>query len=417
MASSSGDLQDRSFKLGVYFKPTSPINKESLFAGRLMQTRDVVDTINQQGQHAVLYGERGVGKTSLANMIFPKLRVAGADKIAPQVNCMTDDRYADIWKRVFEEIQFIADRNDVVLGAGAEDMLREYTGPLASTISPDEVRKLLWDLGQNLLVVVILDEFDTLRDEPTRAMMSDTLKFLSDRAVPATIVLIGVADDVEDLISNHHSLERCLRQILMPRMSRQELEEIVQNGLSSVEMTIDPQAISEISQLSKGLPHYAHLLGLHAGRAALDNKSLCVTQEHVQLAVKTAIQKTQASIQASYCKAITSSRKEALFPQVLLACAIAETDDLGWFYARNVRAPLEKILGKEHKIEAFARHLHGFCEDTRGPVLRKDDSPARPRFRFANPLVQPYTLMRGLADRMISEEDLKAMQDRRDMLF
>lgn len=417
MPESKSELQDRSFKLGVFFKPTSPINKESLFAGRLAQTRDVVDTINQPGQHAVLYGERGVGKTSLANMILPKLRLPGGDKIAPLVNCMTEDSYSDIWKRVFEEIQFIADRSDIVLGTDAEDMLREYTGPLASIISPDEVRRLLWDLGQDLLVVVILDEFDTVRDESTRSMMSDTLKFLSDRAVPATIVLIGVADDVESLISNHESLERCMLQILMPRMSREELEEIVQKGLSSVGMTIQDTALREISQLSKGLPHYAHLLGLHAGRVALDAGSLNVTQNHVKEAVKAAIQKTQASIQTNYSKAITSSRKEALFPQVLLACAIAQTDDLGWFYPGNVRKPLEKILGRQYKIEAFGRHLHGFCEFSRGPVLRKDEESARPRFRFANPLVQPYTIMRGLAENMIKEEDLREIQDRKDMLF
>lgn len=417
MPESQGELRNRSFKLGIFFKPTSPINKESLFAGRIAQIRDVVDTINQSGQHAVLYGERGVGKTSLANMIFPKLQQPGGDKIAPLVNCMTEDSYADIWKRVFEEIQFIADRNDVMLGTNVEDLLREYTGPLGSVISPDEVRRLLWDLGQELLVVVILDEFDTVWDESTRSMMSDTLKFLSDRAVPATIVLIGVADDVESLINNHQSLERCMLQIRMPRMSREELEEIVKKGLSSVEMTIEDPALREISQLSKGLPHYAHLLGLHAGRAALDGGSLRVTQGHVQDAVKAAIQKTQASIQTDYSKAITSSRKEALFPHVLLACAIAETDDLGWFYPGNVRKPLERILGKEYKIESFARHLHGFCETNRGPVLRKDKESARPRYRFTNPLVQPYTLMRGLADKMIKEEDLRALRDREDRLF
>jgi len=417
MPVSKGELEDRSFKLGIYFKPTSPINKENLFAGRLAQTQDVVDAINQQGQHAVLYGERGVGKTSLANMILPKLRMPGTEKIAPLVNCMTEDSYADIWKRVFEEIKFIADRHDIALRANAEDMLREYTGPLASVISPDEVRRLLWELGQELLVVVILDEFDTVEDESTRAMISDTLKFLSDRTVPATVVLIGVADDVEDVISNHQSLERCMLQILMPRMSQAELEEIVTKGLSGVEMTIEDAALHEISQLSRGLPHYPHLLGLHAGRAALGDGAIHVSKTHVQDAMKEAIKKTQASIQSIYSKAVTSSRKEALFPQVLVACAIANTDDLGWFYPGNVRKPLEKILGREYKVEAFARHLHGFCEIGRGPVLRKDEESARPRFRFANPLVQPYTLMRGLAEEMIQEEDVRAIRDRSHLLF
>ena len=67
---SSGEMREKAFMLGTVFKPSAPINREDLFAGRLSQIRDVVDAINQQGQHAVLYGKRGVGKTSLANMIF-----------------------------------------------------------------------------------------------------------------------------------------------------------------------------------------------------------------------------------------------------------------------------------------------------------------------------------------------------------
>jgi len=411
MPLSKAELEERSFKLGLFFKPTSPINKESLFAGRISQVREVVDTINQQGQHAVLYGERGVGKTSLANMIFPKLRREGADKIAPLVNCMTEDTYETVWKRVFERVQFIADKESIALGSATEDLLKEYTGPLASPVSPDEVWRLFWELGQELLTVVILDEFDKLRGDSAQAMMSDTVKLFSDRAVPATMVLIGVADDVETLIMNHRSIERCLAQINMPRMSLSELETIVVNGLAGVEMTIDESSLSDIASRSKGLPHYAHLLGLYSGRAALDAERLQVLSEDVQVAMESAVSKTQASIQSDYSKAITSSRKEAQYKHVLLACAMAGTDTLGWFYPRDVRSPLSRILNKPCKIEAFARHLHSFSDENRGHVLRKDDNSARPRYRFENPLLQPYIIMRGLSEGMISDADLKTPDD------
>jgi Cdc6-like AAA superfamily ATPase len=407
MALSKGELEERSFKLGLYFKPTSPINNENLFSGRVSQTRDVVDAINQQGQHAVLYGERGVGKTSLANMIFPKLHCDGREKIAPLVNCMTEDNYAAVWKRVFERIQFTSDKESIPLGTDAEDLLREYTGPLASVVSPDEVWRLLWELGQNLLTVIILDEFDKLADPNALSMMSDTLKFLSDRTVPATIVLIGVADSVETLVTNHRSVQRCLSQINMPRMSIQELDTIVKNGLAGVGMTIVISALEEVSHLSRGLPHYAHLLGLYAGRAALDDGRVEVMEVDVKKALESAVAKTHATVQADYSKAIRSSRKEAQYMHVLLACALAPTDNLGWFYPRNVKEPLSRILDKSCQVEAFARHLHSFCDPDRGPILRKDGDSARPRFRFVDPIVQPYILMRGIAEKMIDEADIK----------
>jgi Cdc6-like AAA superfamily ATPase len=416
MALSKSDLEKRSFRLGLYFKPTSPINKESLFAERLAQSREVLDAINQQGLHAVMYGERGVGKTSLANMIFPKLHCEGLEKIAPLVNCFTADTYADVWKRVFETILFTADKDAIALGAKAEELLKEYTGPLASTISPDEVWRLLWELGQQLLVVIIIDEFDNLLDVNAQAMMSDTVKFLSDRVVPATLVLIGVADNVETLVCNHRSVQRCLQQIQIPRMSLKELESIVVTGLNGVGMVIDNDCLYDISRFSRGLPHYAHLLGLYAGRSALDRGRVNVNATDVQRAMEAAVTKTHATIQADYSKAIRSSRKDAQYPHVLLACSLAQTDSLGWFYPRNVREPLSRILDKPCKIEAFARHLHTFCELDRGPILKKDGDSPRPRFRFVDPIVQPYIVMRGIAEKMITEDDVKGpLQE--EMLF
>jgi hypothetical protein len=273
---------------------------------------------------------------------------------------------------------------------------------------------VLSDLGKEILLVVILDEFDNVADEITRSTISDTIKYFSDRIVPATIVLIGVADDVNNLISNHRSLERCLKQIKMPRMSRDELEEIVEKGLSNVNMTIERSALHEISRLSIGLPHYAHLLGLHSGRCALDSNSEVVAEDHVNNGIKNAIDNAQASIISDYSNATTSSREDALYKEVLLACALADTDDLGWFYAKDVRDPLTRILGKPYKIESFARHLHAFSQHERGPVLEKDERSARPRFRFYNPLLQPYVMIRGLASNLITQEYLRETRDPRD---
>jgi Cdc6-like AAA superfamily ATPase len=422
---SASELEKRAFRLGQVFNPTSPIDRQDLFAGRRSQIRDIVDAINQRGQHAVLYGERGVGKTSLANMIIPSLRAQDPHILAPQVNCMSADKFSDIWKRAFEEILFTNDkhRNDtgfetdaiegqgeIEMNATTEKLLRDYTGPWVDEITPDVVRRVLYGLGQANLVIIILDEYDTVEYTDTRSMMSNTLKFISDRAVPATVVLVGVADDVETLVADHRSLERNLRQVPMPRMSNDELEMIVRQGLKTVGMTISSEATHQISQLSRGLPHYAHLLGLHAGRKALDQKGLKVENRHVGLAIGEAISKTQASTRAAYSMAITSSRKEAMYRQVLLACALADADDLGWFYPKDVRKPLEKILGRTYKIEAFARHLHAFSASERGPVLIKDGRSIRPRYRFENPLMQPHVIIRGLAEQLISSSDLTPMK-------
>ena len=52
-------------KVGDVFRPSAPVDEKALFAGREEQVRRVIDAIFQRGQHVMIYGERGVGKTSL----------------------------------------------------------------------------------------------------------------------------------------------------------------------------------------------------------------------------------------------------------------------------------------------------------------------------------------------------------------
>jgi len=70
--------------------------------------------------------------------------------------------------------------------------------------------------------VIILDEFDRVHDEDSRVLMADTIKTLSDQLVSTTMVIVGVADDVNQLISSHASIDRNLVQVLMPRMSKSD---------------------------------------------------------------------------------------------------------------------------------------------------------------------------------------------------
>jgi len=55
------------------FKPRTPIEDDKLFQGRLKQVSDVLDVIYEDGGHAVIFGERGVGKTSLTNILEKKV--------------------------------------------------------------------------------------------------------------------------------------------------------------------------------------------------------------------------------------------------------------------------------------------------------------------------------------------------------
>jgi hypothetical protein len=89
------------------------------------------------------------------------------------------------------------------------------------------------------------------------------------------------------------------------------------------------------------------------------------------------------------------------------------------FGAKDVRAPLSRVLKKPAKIEAYIRHLDKFAQPERGPVLKKEGQKRRFQYSFVEPMMQPYVLMKGLADKKITEQDLGVLSDapRTDYLF
>src|SRR5258708_323800 len=54
------------------FTPTRPKQNIELFYGRFEQLRCIIGAIEQQRAHVMIYGERGSGKTSLANVLANK---------------------------------------------------------------------------------------------------------------------------------------------------------------------------------------------------------------------------------------------------------------------------------------------------------------------------------------------------------
>lgn len=391
---------DRLGLLSKSFSPSAPIDQQDLFSGRLAQLTDVLNAINQKGQHAILFGERGVGKTSLARVLAGGPTVGGQRIITASINCDGTMTFSSLWHKILREISLTSLQAGIGFTAEARTIGQTLDQHLPEKVTPDDVRHLFSRLGKSLIVI---DELDRLTDGSVTALLADTIKTLSDHAVDATLLLVGVADSVETLIAEHQSVERALVQVRMPRMSPPELHQIIEKGLLVAEMTVESDARNKIAALSQGLPHYTHLLSLYASQRAAQTGRNEVTVEDVRTAIDAALARAQQSIISSYHKA-TNSPRENLYPQVLLSCALAQPDSLGYFAAIDVRTPLSGIMKRPYDIPAFSQHLNAFCEDSRGPVLQRTGTTRRFRFRFENPLMQPFVVMDGIRKGLITDE-------------
>ncbi len=372
------------------FTPGSPIGSLDLFSGRFEQVSDILNAYNTRGQHVALYGERGVGKTSIANILADALaaRPGASRPTSVRVGCTSSDLFYEIWMSVFKKIGIEHD--------------------LATGLQPEQVRERLASLEHSTLIVV--DEFDRIKDQETTTLFADTIKLLSDEPTKATILLVGVADSIDGLVADHKSVGRALRQVQIPRMASSELEGIITTGAKAIGLQVASSQLQQIASLSEGLPHYTHAMGLYAAQRAIENDRDELTEDDIEAAKTITVRKAQGTIINAYNAATRSARQDVLFDKVLLACALAEKDDLGMFAARDVTGPLSMIMNTNYDIPAFARHLKQFSSPERGNILQRHGELRRFFFRFDDPMMQPFVILKGLADGTIDNEKLTAIK-------
>lgn len=399
-------------KTGDVFSPSAPIDRRELFAGRLNEITALSSAVTTKGQHAVLYGERGVGKTSLVS-ILGFLQFYKEPLVTVRTNCGSGDSLSTLWRRAFEQVRYEVSRPQIGFGNNTISELQSLGSSLTGVLSPDDVVDVLRRLDSR--IIFIFDEFDQLIDRGVARGFAELIKTLSDFACKAKVVIVGVGDTIDRLIESHASIERAIRQVKMPRMQASELEQIIDTGLNELGMTCDKEARDRIVRLSQGLPHYVHLIGLYSARQAITHGRKRIGMDAVARGIPDSLGHASRSLLDAYTKAVSSAQEGSLYESVLLACAFAKTDGLGCFSPASVRGPLREITGNTLiETSAFASHLTKLRSPERGPVLARVGEMRRYRYRFINPLLQPYVIMHGISanriradviDRLIGPEE------------
>lgn len=172
-----------------------------------------------------------------------------------------------------------------------------------------------------------------------------------------------------------------------------------------LDMTADEALVSRVVNLSHGLPHYTHLLALNVVQSAIKDERSAIEKSDLDASIHESINKAQQTVKDGYFTAVNSPRGN-LYKQILLACAMAKNDEMGFFSASDIKEPLERITGRIYQISAFSKHLSEFCDQKRGPVITRTGYPRRYKYRFANPIMEPYIILDALAKELINEASL-----------
>src|ERR1700683_3352308 len=161
-------------KLSSVFRPGAPVDSKALFSGRQRQVDDVINAIFQPGQHVVMYGERGVGKTSLAKTLADLLQAAGVIPLSTgTVNCDGTDDFSKLWHKVFRELQVVIKSEGPGFSPAPQELAVNLEELLPEKVTPDDVRiaiiKAIKLVADGKRMILILDEVDRITKRNVRS--------------------------------------------------------------------------------------------------------------------------------------------------------------------------------------------------------------------------------------------------------
>jgi len=372
----------------------APIDEEDLFAGRSTEVRRILETVLSRSKHVVLFGERGVGKTSLSNIFWKRFNKTLRSFVVARIQAGPQDDFSSLWTRALEELNAAG-----VFAGKAEYVNFDFN---YETITPSQVRRELQKCGANALPIIIIDEYNEVKDAEAKRLTANLIKEFYDFSITTTVIIVGVAENISELIEDHSSIGRAIVQIPLNRMSASELKEIIQERISRTVMEFSTDAILTIVSLSRGLPYFTQTLSKHAALHAIADRRLEILNDDVEASMEKFIEDAEKGFQESY-RTATRSNQVNFFEESLLACALAKTDDEGFFTANDVVEPYSAILKEKKRIAHFDKHLRRFSSDEGGNILIKRGGDRQQTFRFADPMMQPYVIIRGIQSRMIDD--------------
>lgn len=378
-------VDSRRFKLRKAFTPTHPLRSARRLAGRGPQLARVLRAVLDESAHVVVYAERGRGKTSLTNLVSEALRSLGF--MVASYTCAADDDFDAILRGLLRSLP----RSLLVVPAqhGEERSVGCEAAVPGGRLQPYDALGLVGRLTGRRLVMVV-DEFDRVSDVATRTRLADTVKLLSDRAAPVLFMVVGVSENLEELLGRHPSIQRNIVGVPLPLLKDAEIRTLLEKGAQDAGLVFPPLARDAIAAFARGVPYIAQLLALHAGYSVLGRDGQEVAGADLEAALAMAVAEADPRIARLY-ETLTDGGRDATMAAFLRALAGGTQDAFGRFVLEAAGAGQVCVAGRVAPAELWRRLVEAGavrrCGD-RGPHL----------FTMSEATFANYVLMRSACD-------------------
>ncbi len=311
----------------------SPVKSIERLIGRTKEIDLINESLYDIGGHVFLYGDRGVGKSSLAATVATQYQSSDNEPI--QIPCGRDTCF-------YSTIEEIAER--VLRRSGAK---RDYTidhtinlkiykiqikqkdvevsiPKIDSMFSAVDVMEEIARIHSNSPVIII-DEFDQIDCSIERGRFAHFLKDLGDRGVNIKFIFTGIASSLYQLLGDHESSFRQLFTLKVERLYWSYREEICYNAIEAFDLIIDKEIVHSIAKISNGFPYFVHLITQNLLWSVFKDseKISTINQKHFEDAINRSIIGISGRLERPYNLAVLHQTHDHLL--VLWATADSES--------------------------------------------------------------------------------------------
>ena len=370
------------------FTPSTPV-PSNIFCGRSKEASDIITSIVSSKSHVLLYGDRGVGKTSLAQYASQNLLDRRMISIQVFYKCVKNDTFQSIMHGVLSQLgvsiitkkTLATTKKGEIKGFGAGQSLSVEQDVYSDLGSPYWVANQLKDRNG----IVIIDEFDTVSNIEEKKQIAQLLKILSDYKSNMFFMIVGIAVSAVELLAGHLSVARSLSEIKLNRMSDEELKQIILNGESRTGLIFDQCVKDAIVKASQGFPYFTHLLSLKSAEEAVKRDLTVIDQEIFNLGMLAAVEKIDASLKESYNLVVGENEMK----RRVLYCAALLGNDV--FTSKQLREKYKAVFGIELEQISVNNAIAKALSSSPDTILRKK---RKGEYFFNDPRMPVYITMR-----------------------
>jgi hypothetical protein len=394
-------------KLNRVVSPAQPIRSVEHLFWRTEQLQRIEKALFMTGRHIFIYGDRGVGKSSLAATAAIQWQSSDAEPIT--VPCSTDASL----KSIVATIAYSALKNSRLrktkLSKRVALEFKYLKMDLSKEITQNDIYSEIHNLNDAVEIIkeaahihserpiVVIDEFD--RINPTeRAQFGDFIKQLGDQSIEVKIIFTGVGKSLDELLGSHASANRQLDTILLPQLPWEGRFEIVEAAAREFGLKIDHEIVLRIAAVSDGFPSYVHKITEKMLWSVFDDDQVTdeITWKHYHQAINDAVSESYAMFSELYEKVV--KQRHDGWEEILWSTA---DSDFLLRYMKDMYSSYEHIMEQRTgrpllAYDKYTAKIRGLKSKSCGEVLIPDESN-RGLYQYRESMFRGYVRMQAEA--------------------